>query len=346
MTAATGATGLRSSRGAPPAWSLAVSAMVLIQLGNALSVGLIEQLGAAGTAWLRLAMGAVILLALVRPSLRAVRRGDLPLLLALGAATGAMVVAFLSAVERIPLGTAVAIEFLGPLTVAAVQGRRLKLLVWPALALAGVVLLTEPWGGATDPIGVGFAVLAGIGWGVYILLTQRVGDRFSGVTGLALTIPIAAIMTAGFGIPQLVGALDIRVLLFAAVLALIAPVLSFALEMAALRRMTHTAFGTLMSLEPALGVLLGLILLAQQPALVQLIGIVLVVVAGAGAQLEGARESVEVASPVHGPMPDPEPAVEALEQAGAPAAAGSQPGPDFDASAAQPTPEERSADER
>lgn len=347
MTAATGATGLRSSRGAPPAWSLAVSAMVLIQLGNALSVGLIEQLGAAGTAWLRLAMGAVILLALVRPSLRAVRRGDLPLLLALGAATGAMVVAFLSAVERIPLGTAVAIEFLGPLTVAGIAGKRLKTLIWPLLAFAGVVVLTEPWHGEIDLVGVGFALLAGACWGLYNVFTQVVGDRFSGITGLSLTIPIAAIATAPVGLPQVIdGNLVWWVLPLAVGVALITPVVSFALEMIALRRMTHTAFGTLMSLEPALGVLLGLILLAQQPALAQLIGIVLVVVAGAGAQLEGARESVEVASPVHGPMPDPEPAVGALEQASAPAADGSQPGPDFDASAAQPAPEERSTDER
>ncbi|WGW13845.1 EamA family transporter [Saxibacter everestensis] len=272
-----------------PPWAMAVTAMLMIQLSSALSVGLIEEVGAAGTAWLRLCMGALIFLLLARPPIRFIRRRDLPALLGLGAATGLMSVAFLAAIDRIPLGTAVAIEFLGPLTVAAIRSHSRRMLAWPGLALAGVILLTEPWHGEVDLAGIGFAVLAGTGWGVYILLTQRVGDRFSGISALSLTIPIAAAMAAFVGVPQVVGHLDWRVLLIAAGLALLAPVLPFGLEMLALRRMTHTAFGTLMALEPAFGVVLGLIVLHQIPSLVQVAGIMLVVLAGAGAQRGGTR---------------------------------------------------------
>ncbi|WP_341872860.1 EamA family transporter [Leucobacter insecticola] len=131
-----------------------------------------------------------------------------------------------------------------------------------------------------------------------MLFTQKVGDRFSGVSGLSLTLPIAAIIYAFVGVPQLIGTLDWRLLLIAAGLALLAPVLPFGLEMLALKRMTHTAFGTLMAVEPAVGVVLGLIVLRQVPDLFQIVGIVCVVLAGACAQRGGTRD----------PLPDPPPA--------------------------------------
>ena len=121
-----------------PAWTLAVVAMLSIQLGSALSISLFPAVGPAGTAWLRLTLGAIILLLLVRPSLRLVNRGNLVGLLGLGASTGVMTSAFLSALDRIPLGTTVAIEFLGPLTVAALSGKNVRAALWPLLALVGV----------------------------------------------------------------------------------------------------------------------------------------------------------------------------------------------------------------
>ena len=211
------------------------------------------------------------------------------MLLALGVATGLMTTAFLAAIDRIPLGTAVAIEFLGPLSVAALRSRNRRMLAWPVLALCGVVLMTEPWHGDVNLAGIGFAVLAGAGWGVYILLTQQVGDRFSGISGLSITIPVAAVVAALLGVPQAAGHLDWQVLLIAGGLALLAPVAAFGLEMLALRRMTHTAFGTLMAVEPAFGVTLGLIVLHQTPSSLQIGGIALVVLAGAGAQRGGTR---------------------------------------------------------
>ena len=272
-----------------PPWGLAIGAMLSVQLGSALSVNLIDTVGSAGTAWLRLSMGALVFLVLARPPLRAVRRHDVPALLGLGVMTGLMTIAFLAAIERIPLGTAVSIEFLGPLTVAAVRSHSRRALTWPALALLGVVLLTESWHGGVNPAGIGFAALAGVGWGSYIVLTQRVGDRFTGIGTLSITIAIAAATAAVVGIPQASGHITPSVLLVAAGLALLLPVLPFALEMLALRQMTPTAFGTLMALEPAIGVLLGLIVLSQTPSITQLAGILLVVLAGAAAQYGGRR---------------------------------------------------------
>ncbi|WP_309075051.1 EamA family transporter [Paenarthrobacter sp.] len=274
---------------AVPPWGLAVAAMISVQLSSALSVDLIADVGPAGTAWLRLTMGAIIFMAIARPPLRSIRRPDILPLLGLGVATGLMTIMFLAAIERIPLGTTVAIEFLGPLTVAAIRSHNRKALAWPALALAGVVLLTEPWHGRIDALGVMFAATAAIGWGAYILLTQRIGDRFTGTGALSLTVPVAAATAAVFGIPQATGHLSPEVLLAALGVAVLMPVLPFILEMMALRRMTSTAFGTLMSLEPAFGVLLGLLVLHQQPSIIQFIGITLVVVAGAAAQRGGKR---------------------------------------------------------
>lgn len=269
--------------------------MLSVQLGSALSVGLVSAVGPAGTAWLRLSMGAVVFLLIARPPLRHVRRHDVPALLALGVTTGLVTTLFLAAIERIPLGTAVAIEFLGPLTVAAGRSRSRAALAWPGLALTGVMGLTEPWRGAVDPAGVLLAGLAAVGWATYILLTQRVGDRFTGLTGLSMTVPVAALTAAALGIPQASGGITVDVLVAAAGLAVLLPVLPFALELLALRAMTPTAFGTLMALEPAFGVLLGLLVLHQEPSTIQGAGILLVVVAGAAAQRGGRR-----------PAPDPQ----------------------------------------
>ena len=268
---------------------MAVTAMLCVQLGSALSLPLISQVGPAGTAWLRLTAGALIFLALARPPLRSVHRRDVPALIALGVTTGLMTCLFLAAIDRIPLGTSVAIEFLGPLSVAALRSHNRRALLWPAVALVGVLLLTEPWHGSVNLAGIGFAAGSAVGWAAYILLTQHIGDRFTGLNGLALTTPVAAATAAIIGVPQSAGHITVAVLVAAIGLAILLPVLPFALEMTALRHMNPGAFGTLMALEPAIGVVLGLIVLHQHPSAAQVLGIALVVLAGAAAQRNGVR---------------------------------------------------------
>lgn len=282
-----------------PPWTLAIASMLSMQLGSALSVGLIDTVGAGGTAWLRLTAGALIFIAIARPPWRSVHRADLPVLIGLGVASGLVTITFLAAIARMDLGTVVAIEFLGPLTVAALRSHSREALVWPGLALVGVVLVTQPWHGSVDPLGLLFAGLSALGWATYIVLMQKLGDRFEGLSGLSLTVPISALTAALIGIPEAWGHLSLQVLLTAVGLAILLPVLPYALELLALRRMTPHAFGTLMALEPAFGVLVGAVVLRQIPVLGQVLGIALVVAAGAGAQRGGRRvsglEEVELA---------------------------------------------------
>ena len=207
--------------------------------------------------------------------------------------TGLMTVTFLAAIERIPLGTAVAIEFLGPLTVAALRGHSRRALAWPVLALVGVVLLTQPWVGQVNLAGVGVRRNGRCGLGHVHPAHPAGADRFSGIKGLSFTVPIGAAIAATVGVPQAAGHLDLNTVALAAGLAVLLPVLPWAFELLALRRMRASAFGTLMALEPAIGVMLGLLVLRQTPSMVQLCGIALVVLAGAAAQRGGLRPEPE-----------------------------------------------------
>jgi len=272
-----------------PAWSLAVLSIVAVQLAAAFSTALFASVGPAGTVWLRLTAGALIFLALHRPRLRGRTRAELVAAVALGATTGIMTVLFLSSVARLPLGTAVAIEFLGPLTVAVIGTRSLVRLAWPVLALVGVLLLTEPWSGTVDRLGILYAGGAAVLWGSYILLTQRVGDRFAGIEGLSITIPIAAAVSAVVGVPQAAGHITLEIVAASIGLALLQPVIVFASELLALRRLTTSAFGTLMALEPGVGTAIGIAILAQLPTVQQIVGTALVVLAGIGSARGGQR---------------------------------------------------------
>ena len=281
-----------------PAWSLAVVAIITVQLGAALSTHLFDEVGAGGTAWLRLTAGGLIFLAIVRPRLRNYTLRELRVPLVLGVITGVMTVAFLFSLERIPLGTVVAIEFLGPLGVAVFRSHSRRNLIWPALALAGVLLLTEPWAGSIDALGILFAVIAAACWASYILLTQVMGDRFDGLEGLAITIPVAAIAATVVGLPQAWGHITVSVIVQAIGLAILLPVIPFILELLALRRLTTAAFGTLMALEPAVATAWGALLLSQIPQAPQLVGVVLVVIAGIGAERVGRRQPPPALTPL------------------------------------------------
>ncbi|MTD16553.1 EamA family transporter [Nakamurella sp. YIM 132087] len=282
--------------------SFAVVSMCCVQLGLAVSVGLLDRLGPDGTAWLRLAWAAVLLVLLARPRRRDFTRRGLVTCVLLGVATGGVTLCFMAAVQRLPLGTASALEFLGPLSVAVVQGRG-RARWWALPAAAGILLLTEPWhsgsGSATDLAGVAFALGAAVCWAAYILLTQRAGDEVEGLKGLSVSMPVAALVaTATVGLtgsaPAVLDTLDLPLLLAGLGLAVLLPVIPFSLELLALRRLTTAAFGVLMSLEPAIALVIGAVALHQIPRLAPLVGLCLVVMAGIGAARAGARPGPEL----------------------------------------------------
>ncbi|WP_345422257.1 EamA family transporter [Actinomycetospora chlora] len=267
---------------------LAVTAMLCVQVGLAVSVGLFDRLGPTGTACLRLVLAGVLLLAIGRPRPSAFTRRSLLACAGLGTVTAGLTILFTEALARIPLGTASALEFLGPLGVALVRGRG-RARGWAVLAAVGVVLLTHPWSAGLDPAGVAFALAAAACWAGYILLTQRVGDELTGLTGLAVSMPVAGLVAAGVAGPDLLAHLDGPTLLSGLGIALLLPVIPFSLELLALRRLTTAAFGTLMSLEPAIALAVGLVVLGQVPTPAAAAGVAAVVVAGIGAERTVAR---------------------------------------------------------
>ncbi|MBD0323325.1 MAG: EamA family transporter [Aldersonia sp.] len=268
--------------------AMAVTATFSVQLGLAVSVELANRIGAEGAALLRLVCAGLLFAALIRPRVRTFRRSDLLACAALGCVTAGMTFLFMAAVARIPIGTASAIEFLGPLGVAALRSPSRRALIWPALAGVGVLLMTEPWHGTVDGTGVAFALAAAVCWGAYILLTERVGNAVSGLGGLGISMPVAGIVALLVAGPTVLPQLTWQLALQGLALAVLLPVVPFALEMLALRRLSAAAFGTLMSLEPAVAVLVGFVVLHQVPWLGAIVGVALVVIAGAGASRSSA----------------------------------------------------------
>ena len=284
--------------------SMAMVSMLCVQLGLAASVGLIDQIGPAGVAWLRLFWAGLLLLVLVRPRPSAFGREALLAGVALGVVTAGMTLLFMAALTRLPLGTASALEFLGPLGVAVVRSRGTAR-AWALVATGGVLCLTQPWDGAVEPVGVAFALSAAVCWAAYILLTQRIGDVVSGIGGLAISMPVAAVVATFVVGPGIVGHLTPELLLAGLGLALLLPVVPFALEMLALRRLNAGAFGTLMALEPAFALVIGFIALHQVPNLIAVLGIGLVVSAGVGAERAGARSPADQADESESTPPAP-----------------------------------------
>ncbi len=271
---------------------MAVASMLCVQLGLAASVGLFDSIGPEGASWLRLAWAGVILLVLVRPRPRDFGRRGLLAAVALGVVTAGVTMLFMASVTRLPLGTASALEFLGPLGVAVARSRGGRTLAWPLLAGVGVLLLTEPWHGGVDAVGVAFALGAGTCWAAYILLTQAVGDEVSGLRGLAVSLPVAGLVATAVAGPATWASLTWQLVLVGVGLAILLPVVPFSLELLALRRLNASAFGTLMSLEPAIALTVGLVVLHQVPGAWPVLGIGFVVAAGIGAERTGVRHDL------------------------------------------------------
>jgi inner membrane transporter RhtA len=271
-----------------------LAAICSVQLGAAFAKVLFEDLGPAGTVFLRTAFAAIILLAVWRPwrSLNTsgiARRDEVLLVVAFGVTLAAMNLCFYEALSRVPLGIAVTLEFTGPLAVAVAGSRRALDVLWVVLAAAGILLLA-PIGalGASDidPLGAGLALLAGAFWAAYILLGARTGRVFPGGTGLAMAMGLSTVLLVPFGVADAgVALLDPRLLAAGLGVALLSSAIPYSLELEALRRLPARVFGVLMSLEPAVGALLGFVVLGEMLGLRAIVAIALVVTASVGVSL-------------------------------------------------------------
>jgi inner membrane transporter RhtA len=273
----------RAAVGRLPAPFLIISAAFSVQSGAALATTLFEDLGALGTVFLRTLFAAVVLVLL---SFRALRRGGFgPLrwVVGLGVSLACVNSLFYLAIDRIPLGVAVTVEFLGPLAVAVAGSRRRVDFLWILLAGAGVALLGSPTVDV-DRVGLLLALAAGVFWAAYIVIGKRLGATWRLAQGLTLAMALAAVLVAPLGL--LAGGADLvdpRLVALALVVAILASVVPYVLELAALRRLKTSTFGILMSLGPAVAALCGAVFLSQTLGLLELLAIVCVVAASIGA---------------------------------------------------------------
>ncbi|WP_308169881.1 EamA family transporter [Acrocarpospora catenulata] len=276
---------MRAAAGAVPPPGLVLLAILSVQVGAGLAKNLFAVLPPSAVVLLRIATGTLVLVAIARPRLRGLNRRDVLAGTAFGVSLGLMNLSFYEALARLPIGVAVAIEFLGPLTVAVVASRRRLDLLWVALAATGIALLA-PWGEAAGAnwAGIGFALLAGALWAAYIVLSAAVGGRFPGTTGLSFAMVVATVITAPVGVATGgTGLLQPEILLLGLGVGLLSSVIPYTLELEALRRMPKRVFGILMSLEPAAAALAGLFILGEILDLREWMAIGCVVIASIGA---------------------------------------------------------------
>ncbi|HEX2581403.1 MAG TPA: EamA family transporter, partial [Dongiaceae bacterium] len=259
---------------------MVLGSMSSVQLGGALSPAAMNSYGALSITWLRLAFATMLLLPLTRPKIMTYQTDQWLYALALGGAIALMTSLYFLALQRIPLGLATSIEFLGPLAVAFFAQRGWRRFAWPVLAMVGILLLVRdlPRGNVAFT-GIGMALGAAFGWGSYILLMKKVGKRFGGFEGLALSLLFACILALPAALLERFALPAPQAMLAAAGLALFVPLLPYALEMMALRRLPLRSFGIMMSLEPAIGALIGFIILKQALSALQMVGIACVILA-------------------------------------------------------------------
>ena len=256
-----------------------------VQGGAAIAKGIFPFIGVAGTAAIRIVLSAIILLVVFRPAVHRFTVAQWRAVVPYGVTIGVMNLLFYEALVRIPLGLAVALEFVGPLAVAIVGSRRALDLVWVGLAMAGIALIAPfQADGAVDPIGVTYALLTGACWAAYIVLGGRVSQRLDAGFAVAIGMTIAALVVTPYalvdgGIERFVPSLFVP----CAALAVLSSALPFTLEMKALRLLPGRTFSVLMSLEPVIAALCGLFLLGEHLTRAQWIAVALVVIASAGA---------------------------------------------------------------
>lgn len=273
--------------------------MVSLAVGTSFAKQLFPVVGAEGTSALRVGLSALVLVAIWRPWRFGLSRADAGRVLLYGVVLGLMNLCFYMSLRTIPLGLAIAIEFAGPLTLALIHARRLIHFVWIACAVAGLGMLLPIWSGVQglDPVGVAFAAAAGLFWALYIVFGKRLSHMHAGQS-VALGMSTAAVVILPFGIASAGAALLApSVLLIGLGVALVSSALPYSLEMIALRHIPKRTFGVLLSGEPAIGAIAGLILLHEQLSGLQWLAIGLIVVASVGAILTTGTREVTLAEP-------------------------------------------------
>jgi inner membrane transporter RhtA len=267
-----------------PAMVLVLGAISSVQFGAALAKTLFDEIGAGGTVFVRVLFAALVLALIWRPRVAGLGRREGLLAVLFGLTLAGMNLAFYSALDRIPLGITVTLEFVGPLGVAVAGSRGALDLLWVGLAAAGILLLSDFGTTDLDGLGVALALFAGCLWAAYILLSARVGQVFPGGSGLALAMVVAAVLLCPVGVADAGADLFVPWILAAgAAVAILSSVIPYSLELEALRRIPPGVFGVLMSLEPAVAALAGFVVLGEELVPRELVAILLVVAASAGA---------------------------------------------------------------
>jgi len=270
-----------------------------VQLGASFSKHLFPVIGAEGTTALRQAFSAIVLLALFRPWQSGPARKDWGIVVLYGLILGVMNLTFYMGIARIPLGIGVAVEFMGPLAVAILSSRKWTDFVWVACAVAGLAILL-PWRGAhgtIDLLGVLWAAVAGACWGLYIIVGQKVSDRVHGGKAVAIGMAVTTLFTLPLGAVMAGPVLwQPHVLWLGLGVAILSGAIPYTLEMLALKHIPAKTFSLMMSLEPAVAALMGLVMLGERLSLWQWLAIGLVIVASAGSSLTARRAPAEAMS--------------------------------------------------
>jgi inner membrane transporter RhtA len=288
---------------------LVLVGVVSVQFGGAFAATLVPRIGATGSVLLRLLFATAILYAVARPSWRGRSRSDWVTVVLFGLALAAMNTTFYASLAFLPIGVAVTIEFLGPLTLAAVLSRRPRDLLAVLAAGLGVALVSgafdNAWDGF-DKVGIAFAATAGAMWAAYIVLSQRTGRAFAGLDGLALALVVSTAAVAPLGLTT-IDRWTWQDVALGLGIAVLSSVLPYSLELVALRHLAQRVFGVLLSLEPAVAALAGFVVLSQVLDPAQIAGMALVVAASAivlGTQ-GGGPGGVETQPPGGPTAPDP-----------------------------------------